>query len=184
MCLYLEKAVHQLIISTCSFYTILIGILWWKSPQACISLYLRDNAICLISPNHISNDLLLMKTHTMMKIPPGLHFFLSASQRHLPNLSQASQWDHLHTKVGTVCSLFFYHCCSCCSVVLSSHHVGSLLKISNTRKTTIFPTLLWTVFSNLVLKRLLDKLPVTCPNADSCKETSQRGILEDHLKYR
>ena len=107
MCLYLEKAVHQLIISTCSFYTILIGILWWKSPQACISLYLRDNAICLISPNHISNDLLLMKTHTMMKIPPGLHFFLSASQRHLPNLSQASQWDHLHTKVGTVCSLFF-----------------------------------------------------------------------------
>ena len=39
-------------------------------------------------------------------------------------------------------------------------------------------------FSNLVLKRLLDKLPVTCPNSDSCKETSQRGILEDHLKYR
>ena len=38
--------------------------------------------------------------------------------------------------------------------------------------------------SNLVLKRLLDKLPVTCPNSDSCKETSQRGILEDHLKYR
>ena len=40
------------------------------------------------------------------------------------------------------------------------------------------------ILSNLVLKRLLDKLPVTCPNSDSCKETSQRGILEDHLKYR
>lgn len=38
--------------------------------------------------------------------------------------------------------------------------------------------------SNLVLKRLLDKLPVICPNSDSCKENSQRGILEDHLKYR
>jgi len=38
--------------------------------------------------------------------------------------------------------------------------------------------------SNLVLKRLLDKLSVICPNSDSCKETSQRGILEDHLKYR
>ena len=23
-----------------------------------------------------------------------------------------------------------------------------------------------------------------CPNSDSCKEHSQRGILEDHLKYR
>ena len=32
--------------------------------------------------------------------------------------------------------------------------------------------------------RLLDKLPVICPNSDSCKENSQRGILEDHLKYR
>ena len=124
------------------------------------------------------------------------------------------------------------------SVVLSSHHVGCLLKISNTRATTIFQqpyrdlfsatwclivvvfyfVLLLLLFchfvlspcwmsaanlkysrkqceifhqpyrdfflSNLVLKRLLDKLPVTCPNADSCKETSQRGILEDHLKYR
>jgi len=38
--------------------------------------------------------------------------------------------------------------------------------------------------SNLVLKRLLDKLSVICPNSDSCKENSQRGILEDHLKYR
>jgi len=38
--------------------------------------------------------------------------------------------------------------------------------------------------SNLVLKRLLDKLPVICPNSDSCTEHSQRGILEDHLKYR
>ena len=32
--------------------------------------------------------------------------------------------------------------------------------------------------------RLLDKLSVICPNSDSCKENSQRGILEDHLKYR
>jgi hypothetical protein len=32
--------------------------------------------------------------------------------------------------------------------------------------------------------RLLDKLTVVCPNADSCQEKSQRGILEDHLKYR
>jgi len=38
--------------------------------------------------------------------------------------------------------------------------------------------------SNLVLKRLLDKLPVVCPNSDSCEEKSQRGNLEDHLKYR
>lgn len=38
--------------------------------------------------------------------------------------------------------------------------------------------------SNLVLKRLLDKLPVICPNNDSCSESSQRGYLEDHLKYR
>lgn len=38
--------------------------------------------------------------------------------------------------------------------------------------------------SNLVLKRLLDKLPVVCPNSDSCTEVTQRGMLEDHLRYR
>jgi len=38
--------------------------------------------------------------------------------------------------------------------------------------------------SNLVLKRLLDKLPVICPHADSCSEILQRGNLEDHLRYR
>jgi ligand of Numb protein X 1/2 len=38
--------------------------------------------------------------------------------------------------------------------------------------------------SNLVLKRLLDKLLVTCPNADSCQEQVQRGNLDDHLRYR
>lgn len=38
--------------------------------------------------------------------------------------------------------------------------------------------------SNLVLKRLLDKLPVTCPNSDSCDELLQRGLLSDHLRYR
>jgi len=38
--------------------------------------------------------------------------------------------------------------------------------------------------SNLVLKRLLDKLLVICPNSDSCTEVSQRGNLEDHLRYR
>ncbi|XP_040580097.1 ligand of Numb protein X 2 isoform X1 [Lepeophtheirus salmonis] len=38
--------------------------------------------------------------------------------------------------------------------------------------------------SNLVLKKLLDKILVTCPNADSCEEILQRGNLEDHLKYR
>ena len=56
--------------------------------------------------------------------------------------------------------------------------------------------------SNLVLKRLLDKLSVVstyqklysspndfvylqvCPNSDSCSEPGQRGSLEDHLKYR
>ena len=32
--------------------------------------------------------------------------------------------------------------------------------------------------------RLLDKLGVICPHSDSCKEVSQRGILEDHLRYR
>jgi len=38
--------------------------------------------------------------------------------------------------------------------------------------------------SNLVLKRLLDKLPVVCPHNDSCTEKTPRGNLEDHLKYR
>ncbi len=42
---------------------------------------------------------------------------------------------------------------------------------------TISPT-------NLVLRRLLDKLEVTCPNSDSCEEELQRGSLDDHLKYR
>ena len=32
--------------------------------------------------------------------------------------------------------------------------------------------------------RLLDKLPVTCPHADSCEEQLQRGNLDDHLRYR
>lgn len=32
--------------------------------------------------------------------------------------------------------------------------------------------------------RLLDKLLVTCPNADSCQEQLQRGNLDDHLRYR
>ena len=32
--------------------------------------------------------------------------------------------------------------------------------------------------------RLLDKLPVTCPNSDSCDELLQRGLLSDHLRYR
>ena len=32
--------------------------------------------------------------------------------------------------------------------------------------------------------RLLDKLAVTCPNADSCEEEVQRGNLDDHLRYR
>ena len=31
--------------------------------------------------------------------------------------------------------------------------------------------------------RLLDKLPVVCPNSDSCTEGTQRGILEDHLRW-
>ena len=31
---------------------------------------------------------------------------------------------------------------------------------------------------------LLDKLLVTCPNADSCQEELQRGNLDDHLRYR
>lgn len=34
------------------------------------------------------------------------------------------------------------------------------------------------------LNRILDKLPVTCPNSDSCQETLQRGSLSDHLRYR
>ena len=32
--------------------------------------------------------------------------------------------------------------------------------------------------------RLLDKLPVTCPHADSCEDELQRGNLDDHLRYR
>jgi hypothetical protein len=31
---------------------------------------------------------------------------------------------------------------------------------------------------------LLDKLSVTCPNADSCEEVLQRGHVDDHLRYR
>ena len=31
---------------------------------------------------------------------------------------------------------------------------------------------------------LLDKLLVSCPNADSCQEQVQRGNLDDHLRYR
>ena len=32
--------------------------------------------------------------------------------------------------------------------------------------------------------RLLDKLAVVCPHGDSCTEVSQRGILEDHLRWK
>ena len=35
-----------------------------------------------------------------------------------------------------------------------------------------------------LLFRLLDKLPVTCPHADSCEDQLQRGNLDDHLRYR
>lgn len=38
--------------------------------------------------------------------------------------------------------------------------------------------------TNLVLKRLLDKLEVNCPNEDSCEEVLSRGSLSDHLRYR
>ena len=37
---------------------------------------------------------------------------------------------------------------------------------------------------NVFIFRLLDKLLVICPNSDSCTEVSQRGNLEDHLRYR
>lgn len=38
--------------------------------------------------------------------------------------------------------------------------------------------------SSLVLKKLLEKLKVKCPNVDHCQMEMQRGDLEDHLKYR
>ncbi|XP_042203330.1 ligand of Numb protein X 2-like [Homarus americanus] len=38
--------------------------------------------------------------------------------------------------------------------------------------------------SSLVLKKLLEKLKVRCPNVDHCTMEMQRGDLEDHLKYR
>ncbi|KAB7496441.1 E3 ubiquitin-protein ligase LNX [Armadillidium nasatum] len=38
-------------------------------------------------------------------------------------------------------------------------------------------------FSSLVLKKLLEKLLVKCPNTDLCSVTLPRGDLEDHLKY-
>ncbi|KAG0722021.1 Ligand of Numb protein X 2 [Chionoecetes opilio] len=38
--------------------------------------------------------------------------------------------------------------------------------------------------SSLVLKKLLEKLKVKCPNEDHCTHEMQRGDLEDHLKYR
>ncbi|KAA0199972.1 hypothetical protein HAZT_HAZT001359 [Hyalella azteca] len=38
--------------------------------------------------------------------------------------------------------------------------------------------------SSLVLRKLLEKLIVRCPNTGSCEVTLQRGDLEDHLKYR
>ena len=44
-------------------------------------------------------------------------------------------------------------------------------------------SLCW-VYCILLFSRLLDKLLVTCPNADSCQEQLQRGNLDDHLRYR
>ncbi|XP_066990612.1 ligand of Numb protein X 2-like [Macrobrachium rosenbergii] len=38
--------------------------------------------------------------------------------------------------------------------------------------------------SSLVLKKLLEKLKVKCPNVDHCDMEMPRGDLEDHLKYR
>ncbi|KAF2368123.1 PDZ domain [Trinorchestia longiramus] len=38
--------------------------------------------------------------------------------------------------------------------------------------------------SSLVLRKLLEKLIVRCPNTNTCEVTLQRGDLEDHLKYR
>ncbi|KAK7085131.1 PDZ domain binding [Halocaridina rubra] len=38
--------------------------------------------------------------------------------------------------------------------------------------------------SSLVLKKLLEKLKVKCPNIDHCDMIMPRGDLEDHLKYR
>uniref|UniRef100_A0A6A7FP33 Ligand of Numb protein X 2-like n=2 Tax=Hirondellea gigas TaxID=1518452 RepID=A0A6A7FP33_9CRUS len=38
--------------------------------------------------------------------------------------------------------------------------------------------------SSLVLRKLLEKLIVRCPNTTQCEITLQRGDLEDHLKYR
>ena len=35
-----------------------------------------------------------------------------------------------------------------------------------------------------IFPRLLDKLAVVCPHGDSCTEVSQRGILEDHLRWK
>ena len=40
------------------------------------------------------------------------------------------------------------------------------------------------VHKHYPVSRLLDKLPVNCPHADSCEEILQRGILDDHLRYR
>lgn len=38
--------------------------------------------------------------------------------------------------------------------------------------------------SSLVLKKLLEKLKVKCPNVEQCQAEMPRGDLEDHLKYR
>lgn len=38
--------------------------------------------------------------------------------------------------------------------------------------------------SSIVLRKLLEKLPVRCPNGNFCDKTLQRGDLEDHLSQR
>jgi len=76
--------------------------------------------------------------------------------------------------VDTPCSHTFCH--ACLSAYLRVNPVCPLDR-KPVNEMTITP-------SNLVLKRLLDKLPVTCPNSDSCQETLQRGSLSDHLRYR
>eukprot|EP00095_Tigriopus_kingsejongensis_P008584 maker-scaffold446_size168061-snap-gene-0.26 protein:Tk08584 transcript:maker-scaffold446_size168061-snap-gene-0.26-mRNA-1 annotation:"hypothetical protein LOTGIDRAFT_103997" len=76
--------------------------------------------------------------------------------------------------VDTPCAHTFCHVC-----ILNYLKVNPLCPLDRKPLTemTVNPT-------NLVLKRLLDKLEVTCPNSDSCQEGVSRGSLSDHLRYR
>ena len=91
-------------------------------------------------------------------------------------MSEASERDYLHAlqpgaqEVGTSVNFGFE------ILEILIDHVISLSNEQQMSDST--PRLTGSVY------RLLDKLLVICPNSDSCSEVTQRGQLEDHLRYR